>query len=109
RLLRTRGAPRHEVLFLMALRKFLILRRPRSGRLEGRTAIIQEGRDGGQYHGGGIARAVPGGRRDRDRRCARGGELSRAAFADGLVPAIVAARIACAAPRAAALGADRRH
>src|SRR5262245_29893557 len=36
-----RGAPQHEEVFSMALRKFLILRKLRSSCLEGRTALIQ--------------------------------------------------------------------
>ena len=55
-----------------------------------------------------LQRAVSFGRRDRDRRCARGGELSRAASADGVVPAAFAARADRAGAVAAALGADRR-
>src|SRR5215471_3174968 len=35
------GAPQHEFNPLMALRKILILSRPRSGRVEGRTTVIQ--------------------------------------------------------------------
>jgi hypothetical protein len=35
------GAPQHEFNPLMALRKSLILSRPRSGRVEGRTTLIQ--------------------------------------------------------------------
>src|SRR5260370_9696494 len=35
------GAPQHEGGYSMALRKTLILRSPRSGRLEGRTAVPQ--------------------------------------------------------------------
>jgi hypothetical protein len=35
------GAPQYDELFLMALRRIVILRRPRSGRLEGRTRVIQ--------------------------------------------------------------------
>src|SRR6266853_1285505 len=45
---RAPGAPQHEESSLMALGKFLILRRPRGGRLEGRTAPIQ--RDANSSH-----------------------------------------------------------
>ena len=42
---RPAGAPQHEVSSLIALRKFLILRRLRSSRLEGRTTLIPPIRD----------------------------------------------------------------
>ena len=63
---------------------------------------------GANRHRRAIAGPVSFGRRDRDRRRPRGGEFSRAAPADGLVPAVEPARIAGAAPIAAASGADRR-